>query len=142
MGFYKFPQALCKACGFISFKTGEVVSLTPAAKIIYTYMISRWQFFVVGQGGEYFETHATIGDQCAFDAKTVSRQLKTLVDHGVIDCVKVVSGGGHARYRYTDIKSDLTLVYKEYKTVVANTKTGEAEPVEDIDDEFLKSIKA
>ncbi|ANA49240.1 hypothetical protein PMW_115 [Pseudomonas phage phiPMW] len=116
--FYKFSQDLCRAHGFISYTTGEEVGFTPAAKIIYTYMLHRFMFHVVKEGREYFESQSTIGEQCGLDTKTVQRQLKVLVTHGVIASEKAAkTGGGHARNKYTRIRTDMTLVYAQNKVV-------------------------
>lgn len=133
--FYKFSQNLCRAHGFISDKTGEEVGFTPAAKIIYTYMLHRFTFHVIKNNREYFESHSTIGEQCGIDSKTVQRQLKVLIDHGIVSSTKAPkSGGGHARHNYTSIRTDMKLVYKQNKVVDTSVQTGMIDENLDMED--------
>lgn len=108
--FYKLPQNLCRSSGFISKVTGEFITLSSSAKIIYSYMLARNKFFVTTRKGEHFETQSTIGDACGVEYRTVLRIMKDFLTHGIIVAEKQKSGGsGYTRYFYKSVSTDLVL---------------------------------
>ena len=122
--FYKLPQDLCRSSGFVSKVTGEFVSLTASAKIVYSYMLARNEFFVNKNGGEHFETQSTIGDACGVEYRTVMRIMKDFIDHGVVVADKKrVGSTGHVKYFYKRVSADLVLwVGKKTSPIVLGEK--------------------
>ena len=155
--FYKFPTDLMRSSGFIDQSTGEIVKLTPLAKNVYTYMLSRNQFFTERLSGDHYETQQTIADACGSEYQVVGKVLRLLIKHGVLDAVKLRPNGvGQWRWFYRKVRTDLVLRYgdkgeKESKIVVDSdplivqnthgfTDCGVPECVPEYSDEFLMGI--
>jgi predicted transcriptional regulator len=134
--FYKLSQDLCKASGFVNKTTGEVIKLTASSKLIYTYILHRYDFFVLKNGGEYFETHCTIGEACDTDPKTVARAVASFIDGGVLKArFEKPKSGGYSRYYYESIQQNIDLVFGKMKN-----KKKDSIPewvAESIDDKYL-----
>ena len=73
--FYQTEKGLWKAKGYYSPKTGELMNLTNAEKMVYMYMLDRVAFFVDELKTLHFESQDTIatalGIGMVFGAKTV-----------------------------------------------------------------------
>lgn len=144
--FYKLPQDLCTASGFVSKKDGSFIPLTSSAKLVYVYVLHRNQFFVTKKKGEHFETQTTIAEACGVEYRTVMRIMKDFRDNGVVVSeMKKTGGSGYVRYFYKFVDADLVLwtgkkedpkilERKKYSCVV--DKNGEF----DYSDEFLGSV--
>lgn len=114
--FYKLSKPLAESAGFISKQTGENIELSWSAKAIYTYMLSRNEFFTEKLKGEHFESQATISERCNLDYKTAGKILKMFIEHGVIDAKLVKPKVGQKRYHYYSVDESLDLwvwIFKE-----------------------------
>ena len=109
--FYKAPKQLFRSCGFVRKSDRMVIDLMITTKVVLMYMIDRVGFFSV-EGGEHFETQATIGDACGIDRRSAARALKLLVDNGVISAVKQrrLALSPHSQWYYKGVDLDIELV--------------------------------
>lgn len=114
--FYKLPQSLSECAGFISKTTGEHVELTWSAKAVYTYMLSRNEFFTEKMRGTHYEAQETIAAKCNMDYRTVGNFLRMFMKHGVIKGKKVRPPNGQWRWNYHDVDEHLDLFKWKYKT--------------------------
>ena len=112
--FYKLPQSLCECDGYVSKTTGEYIELTWAYKIVYTYMLSRNEFFTGKLKGKHYEAQQTIADKCNMDYRTVGNILRSFMDNGVIRGNKVKPPVGQWRWNYHYVDENLDLW--KYKT--------------------------
>ncbi len=53
--------------------------LSLSAKVVYSYMLQRFMFFVKAQEGVYFESQETIAASCGVSRKTVNESLRGLI---------------------------------------------------------------
>lgn len=113
--FYKLPQSLAECSGFISKTTGDPVDLTWSAKAVYTYMLSRNEFFTEKLKGTHYEAQETIADKCNMDYRTVGNFLRMFMKHGVIKGNKVKPSVGQWRWNYHDVDEYLDLYNWKYK---------------------------
>ena len=58
-----------------------------STKIIYTYMLWRYQFFSV-KGSKYFEAQDTIATMCNVSRKTVNESIQKLSSLGWVVCTR------------------------------------------------------
>lgn len=80
--FDKFYWVLREATHYMSVTyPSELIKLTPTDKIIYSFMLHRYNHFK----GNYRDKQGSIADACGLDVKTVHRCIKGLVDNGVIE---------------------------------------------------------
>lgn len=108
--FYKFPKDLARAIGYVCQSTGEMVRFTPSTKIVYAYMISRNEFFTGRMKGCHFESHKVIADSCGMEEKACGKILRKMMEHGLIEAEKKQpEKGGHSRYYYEIVKTDIHL---------------------------------
>lgn len=108
--FYIMPKILARADGFISKETGEAIPLTSSAKIVYTYMLSRNEFFVVKKNSQHYESQSSIADACGLEYKTAGKILRTFTEHKIIEAQKLRPGGeGQWRWFYNKVHSDIIL---------------------------------
>lgn len=108
--FYKFPKDLARAIGYVCQSTGEMVKFTPSTKIVYAYMISRNEFFTEKRKGHHFESQKVIADSCGMEEKACGKILRKMMEHGLIEGEKKQPDkGGHPRYYYKTVKTDIHL---------------------------------
>lgn len=108
--FYKLPKDLALADGFISKTTGEAVKLTASGKIVYTYMLSRNEFFIGKMEGKHYETQRTIAKACGLEEKATGNILRSFIDHGVLSGKKLrPNGEGQWRWHYYKVFTDIVL---------------------------------
>lgn len=108
--FYKLPKSLAMSDGYISKKTGEAVKLSASAKIIYTYMLCKTEFFTETMKGQHYETQKTIAKQCGIEEKAAGAILRTFMEHEVLEGKKLrPNGEGQWRWHYYKVHSDVVL---------------------------------
>ena len=108
--FYMIPKILARADGFISRHTGEAVPLTSSAKLVYTYMLSRNEFFVVKQNSQHYESQSTVADACGLEYKAAGKILRTFTDHKIIEAQKLrPNAEGQWRWFYKKVHTDIAL---------------------------------
>lgn len=108
--FYKLPKDLAKADGFISKKTGEMIKITSSGKLVYSYMLTRNEFFVRKLNGDHFESQATVAEACGIEYKAAGRILRDFVEHEAIVAHKgKPDRGGQWRWYYTSVSKDIVL---------------------------------
>jgi len=108
--FYMIPKILARADGFISRHTGEAVPLTSSAKLVYTYMLSRNEFFVVKQNSQHYESQSTVADACGLEYKAAGKILRTFTDHKIIEAQKLrPNAEGQWRWFYKKVHTDIDL---------------------------------
>lgn len=118
--FYKLPKALAMADGFISKKTGEAINLTSSAKIIYSYMLSKNEFFTEALKGQHYEAQSTIAKCCGMEYKATGKILRTFLDHGIMEGQKLRPDQGQWRWFYHKVHVDLDLwegTTKDFKVI-------------------------
>jgi DNA-binding transcriptional MocR family regulator len=136
VSFYRFPVGLYRASGFVNAITGEVVSLTPAMKMIYVHLLTRFHFFTQKLKGEMYESQKAIANACDVDVKTVQRAITTFTKAGVVS-VKVTRVGSKSRSVYKQVN---TLSLVTAKKVVDVDDQPDIMDQPEYDDEFLSSI--
>jgi hypothetical protein len=112
--FYKMPKILARADGFFSKivkedKPPEPIELTSSAKIVYTYMISRNEFFTGMNAGQHYESQATIADACGLEYKATGKILRMFLDSGVFEGKKLRPDAGQWRWFYHKVHKDIVL---------------------------------
>lgn len=123
--YYPMPKELLRAAGFVSKVTGEDVTLTPASKLIYAYMLNRSEFFVGKLGSSYYESQSTIAEACDLDYRTAGKLIAVFIQHNIIIGHNIKkSNEGHPRWTYTGVNTDLIL-WKWSKDRKEGTKTRE-----------------
>jgi hypothetical protein len=107
--FYKMPKSLAMADGYMSKRTGEAVKLSASAKIIYTYMLSKNEFFTETLKGKHYEAQATIAKCCGVEYKSAGTILRSFLDHEILEGKKLRPDQGQWRWFYYKVHSDLIL---------------------------------
>lgn len=107
--FYKLPKSLAMADGYISKKTGEAVKLSASAKIIYTYMLSKNEFFTDVRKGQHYEAQSTIAKCCGVEYKAAGTILRSFMGHEIMEGQKLRPDQGQWRWFYYKVYSDLIL---------------------------------
>lgn len=121
--FYKFPKELARATGYVCQKTGEMVKFTPSTKIVYAYMINRNEFFTERLKGKHFESQKVIAESCGMDEKSCGKILRKMLDHGLLEGErKQPERGGHPRYYYKTVNTDVQLWEKGKKVADSTTQ--------------------
>lgn len=105
--FCKMTHAIMAACHWISLKTGEQISFTGDQKVMWVWMLSRFQFFN-GSGREWFDNQADIAAATGTSESTVKRFIGLLTRHGYIT-VKTRRLNGFIQSNSYTILSDLVL---------------------------------
>ena len=138
--FYKFPTALMRAQGFVNKETGELVKLTPLAKQVYVYMLSRNRFFTSDLKSEHYETQQTIADACGCEYKVAGKILRSFVDNGIVRADKLRPNGvGQWRWFYREV-TEMNLWFSEKPVDNKNEKVQNTQTVCEYTDEFLAGI--
>lgn len=99
--FYKYPEHLMSAHGYVSPKTGKLIELSANDKNIYLVMVKRNVFFTQ-QGKTHFDKQEDIAKLCAVSVKQVGRVLRGFIEEGVITAHKG-SSGEHKNWRYEKV---------------------------------------
>lgn len=146
--YYKYPQELMSASGFVSKTTGEAIHLTPLAKSVYVYMRHRNNFFVGSLEGQHYETQQTIAEACDSDYKVIGKILRTFIDNGILSATKLrPNGTGQWRWFYHGIADELVL-WKRSVVVLGRSKPADAiyetpidnPSIDEYSDDFLNSV--
>lgn len=138
--FYKFPTALMMAQGFVNKETGELVKLTPLAKQVYVYMLSRNRFFTSELKSEHYETQQTIADACGCEYKVAGKILRSFVDNGIVRADKLRPNGvGQWRWFYREV-TEMNLWFSEKPVDNKNEKVQNTQTDCEYTDEFLAGI--
>lgn len=95
--FYKYPDALMRATGYISPSTGELVELTANDKNVYVVMKKRNTFFA-----KHFDKQEDIAKMCGISLKQVGRIIRSFIDSGLMIASKGQSGQ-HKNWRYEKV---------------------------------------
>lgn len=139
MSFYRFPVGLFKASGFVNASTGEVIELTPAMKMIYVHLFTRFHFFTGKLKSEMYESQKAIADACNVNERTVQRAMKAFVDAGVV-VSRVNRFSGKSRTTYEKV-NQLVLVMADTEKGVDNSEIPDSMGDIDYTDEFLAGIQ-
>lgn len=113
--FYKIPKPLAECAGFISGVDGKHIELNWMEKAVYSYMLSRNDFFKNKLKAEHFECQVTIGNQLNLDVKMVGKIMRKFMSHQLVDAALVKPKVGQKRYHYYGVKDDLDLWVWEYE---------------------------
>jgi len=111
----KVPKDFLMASGFISKTEPQlVVELTPAAKLIYVYMLDKNKFFLNNLKSEHYETQATIARFCSLEVKTATRLLGLFVHHGALraELLRKKNVSPHLQWYYREVVTDIELTNK------------------------------
>ena len=113
--FYKLSKPLAECAGFQSKITGAYVELNWMEKAVYSYMLSRNEFFTDKLKGEHFECQVTIGNQLNMDYKMVGKIMRKFMEHSMVNAALVKPKVGQKRYHYYSVDDDLDLWVWEYE---------------------------
>ncbi|MNB99683.1 hypothetical protein D3C75_469760 [compost metagenome] len=106
--FYMLDEEMCKRDRYVDKKTGESVKFTLTMKVIYTYLLRRYKYFVEEKGGVLYDTHSMIAQAFSIDEKTVSRTLSDFRKHGILEGKMVKPNNcNHRRMVYTWMETDI-----------------------------------
>lgn len=112
--FYQTEKSLWKAKGYYSPKTGELIHLTNAEKIVYMYMLDRVTFFVEELNTLHFESQDTIAESLNLEKKAVGKVLRKFLEHGVLKGEKrKPDKGGQLQWFYSGVCKDMKYFVKE-----------------------------
>ena len=127
--FYQTEKGLWKAKGYYSPKTGELMNLTNAEKMVYMYMLDRVVFFVEELKTLHFESQDTIATSLNLEKKAVGKILRTFLEQGVLDGVKrKPENGGQIQWFYSGVCKNMKYFdgdgkqFKDKRPVVAQQK--------------------
>lgn len=116
--FYQTEKSLWKAKGYYSPKTGALVHMTNADKIVYMYMLDRVVFFVEELKTLHFESQETISESLNLERKVVGKALREFLEQGVLQGVKKKpENGGQLQWFYSGVCKDMKYFVKDGKTV-------------------------
>ena len=104
--FVAVPYDLLKADGYVN-KDGDFIPLSLIEKMIYSYVYSRWKYFVKEKKGDYYDTQESIADGLNIDRRSVMRKLKQFMEEGIVKGEKV-KFSNYMNWKYTNI-SELKL---------------------------------
>lgn len=100
--FYKYPEILMRATGYISPKTGGLVELTANDKNVYIIMKKRNTFF-----DKHFDKQEDIAKLSGISVKQVGRIIRGFIDSGLINANKGTTEK-YKNYRYEKV-NDIVL---------------------------------
>lgn len=95
--FYKYPEKLMRATGYVHPVTGELIELTANEKNIYVVMKKRNTFF-----DKHFDKQEDISELSGVSLKQTGRILRDFIDKKVVIAHKG-SGNQHKNYRYEQV---------------------------------------
>ena len=102
--FYQTEKSLWKAKGYYAPKTGWLVNMTNAEKMVYMYMLDRVVFFVEELKTLHFESQETIATSLNLEKKAVGKILRTFLENGVLEGVKKKpEHGGQIQWFYSGV---------------------------------------
>lgn len=114
--FYQTEKSLWKAKGYYSPKTGELVYMTNADKIVYMHMLDRVVFFVEELKTLHFESQETISENLNLERKVVGKALRGFLDHGVLEGEKrKPEKGGQLQWFYSSVCKDMKYFVQDGK---------------------------
>lgn len=64
------------------------ISISPADKLVYSFLLSRIRYFVWEQGGEYYETQEEMAKALGMDVQVVRRSVLKWINLGVVKATK------------------------------------------------------
>lgn len=128
--FYKYPEKLMRATGYVSPKTGELIELTANEKNIYVVMKKRNTFFE-----KHFDKQEDISILSGVGLKQTGRILREFNHHGVIVAHRG-SSGQYKNYRYEEVL-DIELYYEHPK--VKKSDPVKRDMIGSIGNDFWKS---
>ena len=76
--FLKFQTRLLKAEKLTNKFTCVSVNLNLTTKVLFSYMLERYQHFVVREGGKFYENQTSIAENLCINRRTVIENLKLL----------------------------------------------------------------
>lgn len=97
--FYKYPEKLMRASGYVSPSTGELVELTAAEKNIYVIMKKRNMFFE-----KHFDKQEDIAELSGVSLRQTGRILREFIASGVILGDRG-ENNEYKNYRYREVKN-------------------------------------
>jgi len=109
--YFAVYRELLTATNWINTNTGESYKFSCEDKIIWCWMLDRFQFFKE-QNGVWFDNQDEIAAYCGVGLSTVKRFIKKLTQSGVLLVEKKPMGGARVSNSYV-ITRDLVLVQKE-----------------------------
>ena len=81
--FLRYERNLLSALSVTNNITGIEYKITGNEKIIYRYMLERFQFFL-SKGGKYFDNQTDIQVECGMSLRTVQRAIYRLIEIGLV----------------------------------------------------------
>lgn len=86
-GYCKFPKATMAATHWVSLTTGELIPFPASHKILWVWMLDRYNFFT-GKGGDWFDNQEAIATATGCEISTVKRFIASLKNHGYLTVTK------------------------------------------------------
>ncbi|SHI35614.1 MULTISPECIES: DUF6945 domain-containing protein [Pseudomonas] len=133
--YFAVYRELLTATNWINTNTGESYKFSCEEKIIWCWMLDRFQFFKE-QNGVWFDNQDEIAAYCGVGLSTVKRFIKKLTQSGVLLVEKKPMGGARVSNSYV-ITQDLVLVQEEETSkasVVESVPVAVTEPYNDGDE--------
>lgn len=104
LNFYVIPKALMSAKTFTNKVTGEVVDLTMIDKMVLMHLIDMISYHNTNSRTMH-ESMSAIADAVDTSAKSVSRSVSKLIEHGVVSATLVSKANGYT-YHAVDLVQD------------------------------------
>ena len=82
--FLRYERNLLSALSVTNNLTGVDYKITGNEKIVYRYMLERFQFFL-SKGGKYFDNQTDIQVECGMSLRTVQRAIYRLIEIGLVN---------------------------------------------------------
>lgn len=79
-------------------------TISPADKLVYSFLLSRLRYFVWEEGGEYYETQEEIAKALGMDVQVVRRSILKWISLGILKATKK-RHQGRQKWVYNNILS-------------------------------------
>lgn len=112
--YFNIQHQIACASHWVSLTTGEQIKLNAECKILWCYMVDRYQFFT-GRRESWFDNQDALAAAVGVSRSTVVRFVKELEKHGYLQITKLPLRGFINSNSYT-IKADLVVINKNEET--------------------------
>lgn len=111
--YIQFPHQLMAAKHFQSLTTGETISISSTEKLIWVWMVDRFNFFK-RRGSEWFESQSKMAEQTGCSLKTLNSFYAVLKEHGYLTVTTRPSGGCRV--------SNITVIVRDLELCTVSVK--------------------
>lgn len=104
MSFIKMHESIMTSYEAFNLETNKITKLNLTDRILWCYLISRYEFFVVQEQRCFFESQENMAKYLGISVRNLKYSMKKLKDLGIFDSERIRTKGAQYANSYFEVR--------------------------------------